>query len=85
MAIMSVKQAEFQKQKWSQSATKNFSLVIFNYKTFMGEIPQAPLLRGGRTSSCALPNSCLWHSVNVQWPYHFPKADDGPDCTTGYD
>ena len=54
------------------------SLVIFNYKIFMGE---TPLTRGGRTPSRALPHSCLRHSVNfdgVQWPYHFPKADDGP-------
>ena len=53
------------------------SLVIFNNKNFVGEIPQIPLTRGGRTPSRALPHSCLRHSVNVdgvQWPYHSQKA-----------
>ena len=51
------------------------SLVIFNYKIFVGEVPQTPLV---------LPPSCrqYWENTNaVQWPYHFLKVDDGPDVT----
>ena len=47
----------------------------------MGEIPQAPLTRGGIPPLVLSPHSCLRHSVNVdgvQWPYHFPKTNDGP-------
>ena len=50
------------------------SLVILNYKIFLGEVPQTPLSYP--------PPSCRQHSENtngVQWPYHFLKADDGPD------
>ena len=39
-------------------------------------------MRGGSSSP-----SCRRHSVNtngVQWPYHFPKADDGPVLTILY-
>ena len=36
---------------------------------------------GGHTPSRALPQlvpSALGDIDGVQWPYHFPKADDGP-------
>ena len=59
------------------------SLVILNYKIFLGEVPQTPLTRGGSTplSFSSPPPSCRRRSVitnGVQWPYHFFKADDGP-------
>ena len=59
------------------------SLVILDYKIFLGEVPQTPLTRGGINPPLVLspPPSCRRHSMNinsVQWPYHFLKADDGP-------
>ena len=57
------------------------SLFIFNYNIFMGETPQTPITRGGVPPPVLSSHSCRWHAVNVdglQWPYHFPKTDDGP-------
>ena len=60
------------------------SLVVLNYIIFLGEVPKTPLTVGGSPPSRPFPPppSCRRHSVNtngVQWPYHFLKADDGPD------
>ena len=50
-------------------------------QNFHGGDPQTPLTREGRTPHVLSSHSCLRHSVKfdgVQWPYHFPKANDGP-------
>ena len=75
--------SEFHKQKMVSKCNRIASLVIFNYKIFMGGIPQPPppLKRGGVPPPVLFSHSCLRHSVNVdgvQWPYHFHKNDDGP-------
>ena len=74
------------------------SLVILNYKIFLGEVPQNPLTRGGQPPVREGVNpplvlsppppplpSCRRHSMTTngaQWPYHFLKADDGPEQGT---
>ena len=55
------------------------SLVILNYKIFFWGGGGGG---GGGQASRALSPMCGRHSLNtngVRWPYHFLKADDGPD------
>ena len=53
-------------------------------QNFLGGGPPNPPYGRGLTPISSSPPSCRRHSVNtngVQWPYHFLKADDGPEKT----
>ena len=54
---------------------------ILNEKIFLGEDPQTPINKGDIPSSitCAFDNRL--DACDVPWPYHFQKADDGPNSS----
>ena len=56
------------------------SLVILNYKIFLGEVPQNPPLVLHPPPPLCRRRSVITNAV--RWPYHFLKADNGPGVFT---